>query len=192
MNHTMYGYVRVSENQSEETQVQAIRAYGVENAYVYTDAQDEPDFPAYQLLLEKLQPGDTVVLKSLDRLGYTYEDILTEWQRITKKHEAAIVVLDMPLPDMAGALNGQFLSELIYDVMSYVAQTRHDFKHKKQSEGISAAQSRGVKFGRPTKMKLEEFEKVKEAYERGEISVTEAAARLHINRATFRRWVNRK
>ncbi|MCD8348278.1 MAG: recombinase family protein [Lachnospiraceae bacterium] len=185
--NNIYGYVRESENQSEEKQILAIREYGVEDSCIYKDKPD--DLAAYHLLLSKVCPGDTIVLKSLDRLGYTYENILSEWQRITKEHEAAIVVLDMELPDMAGALNGQFLSELVYDVMSYVAQTRQDFKRQKQSEGISAAHQRGVKFGRPTKMNLAEFEKVRDAYERGAISVTEAAARLNINRATFRKWI---
>ncbi len=190
MNNTIYGYIRESENQSAETQTTAIQNYGVEDSCVFKDGANDAEFPAYHLLLDQLRPGDTVVLKSLDRLGYTYDEILAEWERITKEHEASIVVLDMPLPDTAGALNGQFLSELVYDVMSYVAQTRKDFKRQKQSEGIRAARARGVKFGSPSKKNLGEFRKVKGDYEQGKLTVTSAAARLNISRATFRRWVS--
>ncbi|MCC8138455.1 MAG: recombinase family protein [Clostridiales bacterium] len=190
MNNTIYGYVRESENQSAETQTTAIQEYGVEDSCVFKDGLNDAEIPAYHLLLEKLRPGDTVVLKSLDRLGYTYDEMLTEWQRITKEHEASIVVLDMPLPETAGALNEQFLSELVYDVMSYVAQTRKDFKRQKQSEGIRAARARGVKFGSPSKKNPGEFRKVREEYEQGKLTVTSAAAQLNISRATFRKWVS--
>ncbi|MCD7956324.1 MAG: recombinase family protein [Lachnospiraceae bacterium] len=190
MNNTIYGYVRESDNQSVEKQILAIREYGVDESCVYKDKQEDAGFPAYHLLLERIRPGDTVVLKSLDRLGDSYDDILVKWEKITKDHDTAIVVLDMRLPDTAKALNGQFVSELVLDVLKYAERNQRILRRRRQSEGIRAAQERGVKFGSPSKQDPEEFQKVKADYERGALTVTGAAARLNISRATFRRWVS--
>ncbi|MCC8107287.1 MAG: recombinase family protein [Clostridiales bacterium] len=186
----VYGYVKDSDNQSVDTQIQAMRDYGVENSCIYKDERN--DFSAWQLLLGKVRPGDTVVLKSLDQLGDSYEAIIGEWEKLTKEHDAAAVVLDMPLPDTAKALNGQFVSELVLDVLNYVEQNRKVLRRRKQKAAIRAAQEKGVKFGSPSKLIPEEFEKVKTEYERGDLTVTAAAKQLDISRATFRRWVKKE
>ncbi len=190
MNNTIYGYVRESDDQNRENQALAIQEYGVEESCVYRDKQSDAGFPAYHLLLERLRPGDTIVLKSLDRLGDSYEDILVKWETITKDHDAAIVVLDMPLPDTAKMLNGRFVSELVLDVLKYAVRNQKVLRRQRQREGIRAAQERGVKFGSPSKLDPEEFQKVKADYERGALTVTSAAARLNISRATFRKWMS--
>ncbi|MCD7716544.1 MAG: recombinase family protein [Lachnospiraceae bacterium] len=183
----LYGYIRESEKQSAENQIPAIREYGVEDSRIYKDRRN--DFSAYQRLLDTIRSGDTVVLKSLDRLGDSYDDIIVRWEKITKEHDSAIVVLDMPLPDTAKALSGQFVSELVLDVLKYAERNQKALRRQRQSEGIRAAQERGVKFGSPSKQIPEEFQRVKADYERGELTVTGAAARLNISRATFRRWM---
>ncbi|MCD8348971.1 MAG: recombinase family protein [Lachnospiraceae bacterium] len=186
MNH-IYGYVRESENLSEDNQLLAIQEYGIDESCIYKDRRNESQ--AYHVLLDKIQSGDSVILASIDCLGNSYEDVIDRWENITKEHETAIVLLDMQLPDTAKALNGQFVSELVLDVLNYVEKSRREFRRQRQREGISAAQSRGVKFGRRTKMDVREFQKVKDAYERGELTVTAAADKLEISRGTFRRWI---
>lgn len=185
----IYGYMRISEDQSEENQTLALREYGVEDSCIYKDRLEDLSYPAYNDLLDTIRPGDTVVLKSLDQLGDSYENIIREWEMVIKEHDAAIVVLDMQLPDMAKALNRQFVSEFVLDVMSYFEQNGKVLRRQKQREKIRAAHERGVKFGSPSKMVPEEFKKIKTEYERGGLTVTDAAARLHISRATFRKWM---
>ncbi len=189
MNNTIYGYVRESDKQSGEMQTHAIQEYGVEDSCVFRDKQNDAGFPAYHLLLERIRPGDTVVLKSLDRLGDSYDDILMKWEKITKEHDTAIVVLDMQLPDTAKALNGQFVSELVLDVLKYAERNQRVLRRRRQSEGIREAHERGVRFGSPSKQVPEEFQKIKAEYEQGKLTVTDAAAQLNICRATFRRWL---
>ncbi|MCC8050890.1 MAG: recombinase family protein [Clostridiales bacterium] len=184
-----YGYMRISEDQSEEKQIFALREYGVEDSCIYKDRLEDLNYPAYYDLLDVIRPGDTVVLRSLDQLGDNYENIISKWEKVTKEHDAAIVVLDMELPDMAKALSGQFVSEFVLDVMNYVEQNRKVLRRQKQREGIRAAHERGVKFGSPPKMVPEEFKIIKREYEQGRLTVTDAAARLHISRATFRKWM---
>lgn len=184
-----YGYMRISEDQSEEKQIFALREYGVEDSCIYKDRLEDLNYPAYHDLLDAIQSGDTVVLGSLDQLGDSYENIICEWEKVTKEHGAAIIVLDMQLPDMAKALSGPFVSEFVFDVMSYVEENRKVLRRQKQREGIRAAHERGVKFGSPSKMVPEEFQTVRAEYEQGRLTVTDAAARLHISRATFRKWM---
>lgn len=185
----IYGYMRISEDQSEENQILALREYGVEDSCIYKDRLDDLSYPAFSDLLDTIRPGDTVVLGSVEQLGDSYENIISKWEKITIEHDAVIVLLDMQLPDMAKALSGQFISEFVLDVMKYVEQNRKVLRRQKQREGIRAAHERGVKFGSPSKMVPEEFRNVKEEYERGGLTVTDAAARLHISRATFRKWL---
>ncbi|MCD7867639.1 MAG: recombinase family protein [Clostridiales bacterium] len=192
MRNTIYGYVKISEIESDvDGQLAAIRDYGVEDSCIYIDriSLENPAFPAYQTLLERIRPGDTIVLKSFDLPGDTWEDIISQWRRITTEHGTAIVVQDMTLPDTAKALNPQFVSELVLDILGYMAQNRRELRRQKQSEGITAAHRRGVKFGRPTKKDSAEFEKVKNSYKNGEISSEEAARRLNISRGTFYKWL---
>ena len=189
-----YGYVRVStREQNEDRQLVAMRDFGIEDCNIYTDKQSGKDFerPAYQRLLKKLKPGDTLVIKSIDRLGRNYCEILEQWRFITKDRDASIVVLDMPLLDTRKNrdLTGTLIADIVLQLLSYVAQTEREFIRQRQAEGIAAAQARGVKFGRPPMERPELFPELREAWEREEISAREAGRRLGISYKTFLSWV---
>lgn len=193
--NTTYGYVRVStKDQNEDRQMIAMHEFGVEEAYIFMDKLSGKDFnrPAYQRLIQTIEPGDTLVLKSIDRLGRNYEEIIEQWHAITKEHQAAIVVLDMPLLDTRQKdkdLTGIFISDLVLQILSYVAQTEREFNHQRQKEGIAAAKAKGVRFGRPPKERTELFYQLKELYGVHEISARAAADMLGIHHKTFLRWV---
>ena len=149
-----YGYARVStREQNEERQLIALREFGLNNGQIILDKQSGKDFDrrGYRRLLRKLKDGDTLVIKSIDRLGRNYEEILEQWRVITKEKGAAIVVLDMPLLDTRRSrdLTGTLIADIVLQLLSYVAQTEREFIHQRQAEGIAAAKARGVKFGRP-------------------------------------------
>ena len=144
------GYIRVStREQNEARQVIAIREFGVDK--IYLDKQSGKDFarPAYCRLLADLQPGDVLVVKSIDRLGRNYEEILSQWRIITKEKRAAIVVLDMPLLDTRNSrdLTGTLIADIVLQLLSYVAETERRFIRQRQAEGIAAAKARRQKFG---------------------------------------------
>ena len=191
----MYGYVRVStREQNEERQLVAMRNFGVEDCGIFLDKQSGKDFQrqAYMRLLRKLKPGDTLVIKSIDRLGRDYVEIIEQWRFITKKKKSAIVVLDIPLLDTRKKerdLTGTLITDLVLQILSYVAQQERDFIHQRQAEGIDAAMLRGVKFGRPPVERPESFPEVRSLWERGEISAREAGRRLGVNYKTFQTWV---
>ena len=195
MPRTVYGYVRVStKEQCEERQVIALKNFPVAEKNLYMDKLSGKDFnrPRYQKLLKKLKCGDLLVIKSIDRLGRNYEEILEQWRIITKEKRADIIVLDMPLLDtrqIGGDLTGVFVADLVLQILSYVAQTERENIRQRQKEGIAAAKLRGVRFGRPRKRVPEDFEQVRAAWERKEISGRKAAQRLHIAPDTFHRWV---
>ena len=189
-----YGYVRVStREQNEDRQLVAMRDFGIEDCNICTDKQSGKDFerPAYRRLLKKLKPGDTLVIKSIDRLGRNYCEILDQWRYITKDRDASIVVLDMPLLDTRKNrdLTGTLIADIVLQLLSYVAQTEREFIRQRQAEGIAAAQARGVKFGRPPMERPELFYELREAWERQEISAREAGRRLGISYKTFLSWV---
>lgn len=147
----IYGYVRVStREQNEERQLIAMREFGVDR--IFTDKQSGKDFlrPEYQKLLRKLKKDDVLVVKSIDRLGRNYDDILVQWREITKEKQAAIVVLDMPLLDTRQNrdLTGTLIADIVLQLLSYVAQTERELIRQRQREGIDAAKERGVRFGR--------------------------------------------
>ena len=151
-----YGYARVStKEQNELRQLIALREFGLTDRAIFVDKQSGKDFDrrSYQRLLRKLKDGDTLVIKSIDRLGRNYEEILEQWRIITKEKSAAIVVLDMPLLDTRRNrdLTGTLIADIVLQLLSYVAQTEREFIHQRQAEGIAAAKARGVKFGRPRK-----------------------------------------
>lgn len=151
-----YGYARVStKEQNELRQLIALRKFGLTDRAIFVDKQSGKDFDrrSYQRLLRKLKDGDTLVIKSIDRLGRNYEEILEQWRIITKEKSAAIVVLDMPLLDTRRNrdLTGTLIADIVLQLLSYVAQTEREFIHQRQAEGIAAAKARGVKFGRPRK-----------------------------------------
>lgn len=149
----MYGYIRVStREQNEARQVIALREFGMPEDCVFMDKQSGKDFqrPAYQTLLAALSPGDVLVVKSIDRLGRNYDEILEQWRLITKEKGAAIVVLDMPLLDTRNSrdLTGTLIADIVLQLLSYVAETERSFIRQRQAEGIAAAKARGVQFGR--------------------------------------------
>jgi DNA invertase Pin-like site-specific DNA recombinase len=191
-----YGYVRVStREQNEDRQLVAMRNFGVVDSGIFLDKQSGKDFyrQAYRKLLKKLKPGDTLVIKSIDRLGRDYGEILEQWRIITKEKHAAIVVLDIPLLDTRQKerdLTGTFIADLVLQILSYVAQQEREFIRQRQAEGIEAAKARGVKFGRPPMERPEMFCDVRQVWERNEISAREAGRRLGINYKTFQAWAN--
>ena len=191
----IYGYIRVSsKEQSEDRQLTAMLDFGVSYNNIFTDKQSGKDFnrPSYQKLLKKIKPDDVLVIKSIDRLGRNYNEILNQWRIIVKMRLVNIVVLDMPLLDTRhekGDLTGVFISDMVLQILSYVAQTEREFIHKRQSEGIIAAKNRGIKFGRPYKKRPVNFEKIYAEWRSGQITMKEAVKRLKICKNTFKSWV---
>lgn len=198
METTIYGYARVStKEQCEDRQLIDLRSFSVPDENIFIDKLSGKDFnrPKYRSLLEKLSPGDIFVVKSIDRLGRNYEEILEQWRIITKRKKADIVVLDMPLLDTRQTgrdLTGTFVADLVLQILSYVAQTERENIKQRQKEGIAAAKKRGVRFGRPRKEKPAEFEIVKKEWLQRSISSREAANRLGIAQDTFLRWTKGK
>lgn len=193
MEETIYGYARVStREQNEDRQMIAMQQFGVAQTHIFLDKQSGRDFnrPAYRRLLNILQEGDTLVIKSIDRLGRNYEDILDQWRIITKEKKAAIVVLDMPLLDTRQNRNltGTLIADIVLQLLSYVAQTEREFIHQRQAEGIAAARQRGVRFGPPCKERPSNYEACLVAWREGAISAREAARRLQVAHKTFLRW----
>ena len=190
---TTYGYVRVStREQNEDRQLIAMAEFGVAAEHIILDKQSGKDFdrPGYRRLVRKLKAGDTLVIKSIDRLGRDYKEILEQWRLLTKEKQAAIVVLDMPLLDTRQGrdLTGMLIADIVLQLLSYVAQTEREFNRQRQAEGIAAAKARGVRFGRKAKDRGENYESVVAAWRRGEMSDRTAARELGVAHGTFQRW----
>lgn len=198
MDRNIYGYVRVStKEQNEARQVLALREYCVSEKNIYIDKVSGKDFnrPQYRKLMRNIKPGDILVIKSIDRLGRNYEEILVQWKMITKEKAVDIVVLDMPLLDTRKSghdLTGTFIADLVLQILSYVAQTERENIRQRQREGIIAAKLRGVKFGRPEKPVPDKFWKLKDDWENKKISSRAAARELSIAQDTFLRWARDK
>ena len=193
MENTTYGYVRVStKDQNEARQIMAMREFGVNEKSIFLDKQSGKDFnrPQYRKLLRKLKKGDTLVIKSIDRLGRNYDEILEQWRIISKEKEVSIVVLDMPLLDTRQGrdLTGTLIADIVLQLLSYVAQTEREFIHQRQAEGIAAAKAKGVKFGARPKARPFDYPEKLEKWQRGEISAREAARQLGITHKTFLSW----
>lgn len=187
----IYGYVRVStREQNEERQLIAMREFGVDR--IFTDKQSGKDFdrPQYQKLLRKLKKDDVLVIKSIDRLGRNYDDILVQWRITTKEKQAAIVVLDMPLLDTRQNrdLTGTLIADIVLQLLSYVAQTEREFIRQRQKEGIAAAKARGVRFGREAMDIPEAFSPVAAQWAAGKISARAAGRLLNVSHITFMKW----
>ena len=190
-----YAYIRVSsKEQNEERQRAAMLEYGVPAKNIILDKQSGKDFErqGYKRLMKKLKRGDILIIKSIDRLGRNYHEILEQWRILTKEKEAAIVVLDMPLLDTRQNrdLTGVLIADIVLQLRSYVAETERKFIRQRQAEGIAAARARGANLGRRPKDRPPEFAAVKAAWENGEISARSAARRLKINHMTFKRWAS--
>lgn len=189
-----YGYIRVStREQNEDRQVIAMQEFGIEKSCMVIDKQSGKDFnrPGYKRLMKKLKPEDTLVIKSIDRLGRNYDEILEQWRIITKEKGVAVVVLDMPLLDTRQGhdLTGTLIADIVLQILSYVAQTEREYIKQRQKEGIAAAKARGVRFGRKTMERPENYEEIKSAWMHGELSMRGAARLLGISHTTFRKWV---
>lgn len=188
-----YGYVRVStKEQNEDRQIIAMREFGVKDNNVILDKQSGKDFdrPGYRQLTQKLKAGDTLVIKSIDRLGRSYDEILEQWRLLTKEKQVAIVVLDMPLLDTRQGrdLTGVLIADIVLQLLSYVAQTEREFNRQRQAEGIAAAKAKGVHFGRKCMDRGGNYDSVLAAWRRGEISGRAAARELGVAHGTFQRW----
>lgn len=191
----VFGYARVSSrDQNLARQVDALTAFGIDERSLFCDKASGKDFlrPSYQKLVHRMRPGDVLVVKSIDRLGRSYEDIIEEWRRLTKERGVSIVVLDMPLLDTrkgCGDLTGELIADIVLQLLSYVAQIERENIHQRQAEGIAAARERGVRFGRPRIERPAVYERVWAGFEAGELSGGDAARACGVSRATFARWV---
>ena len=193
MEENIYGYIRVSSReQNTDRQLIAMRDFGVPDRNIFTDKQSGKDFdrPAYRRMVRRLKPDDVLVIKSIDRRGRNYNEILEQWRVLTKEKRAAVVVLDMPLLDTRKGrdLTGTLIADIVLQLLSYVAQTEREFIRQRQAEGIAAARARGVKFGRPPKEHPEAYEAVLGEWEQGAITARKAAERLGVTHKTFLRW----
>ena len=177
-----------------DRQLLALEKYGIPDELIFKDKVSGKSFerPAYLLLLEKPKPGDAIVIKSIDRLGRNYDEILEQWRILTKEKKVDIVVLDMPLLDTRQGrdLTGTLIADIVLQLLSYVAQTEREYIRQRQAEGIAAARARGVHLGRKPKHKPDNFAVVFSAWESGEISARTASKRLNVDRKTFSKWIS--
>jgi len=194
MSSKVYGYVRVSsQDQNEDRQMIAMEQAGVPRENIYVDKQSGKDFnrPNYKRLVKKLHEGDLLYILSIDRLGRNYEEIQNQWRIITKEKKVDIVVIDMPLLDTRRDKNllGTFISDMVLQLLSFVAQNERENTKIRQAQGIAAAKARGVKFGRPIKDVSDEFADEVELWAKKEIPLEEILQKYDICKATFYRRV---
>ncbi len=187
-----YGYVRVSTNeQNEGRQMLAMNTVQVPKRNIYMDKQSGKDFerPMYQRMLKKMKTDDVLYIKSIDRLGRNYEEVLEQWRLLTKEKKIDIVVLDMPLlyTRRGKDLMGTFLSDIVLQVLSFVAENERKNIKERQKEGIEAARKRGVRFGRPRKPVPENFNQAYGRWVSGEITGREAAVQCNMPISSFYR-----
>ena len=187
-----YAYIRVSGvDQNEDRQLIAMNELNIPRARIFTDKQSGKDFdrPAYKKLIKKLKSGDLLCIQSIDRLGRNYEEIQNQWRILTKEKSVDVAVIDMPLLDtrLHKDLMGTFISDLVLQILSFVAQSERESIKKRQAEGIAAARAKGVRFGRPIVRAPENFAESVRAWERGRISVTEVLIRTGLKESTFYR-----
>ena len=190
-NKKIYGYIRVStREQNEDRQWIALREVGVPKQNILLDKQSGKDFhrPQYRRLVRKLKKDDLLYIKSIDRLGRNYGEILEQWRLLTKEKGVDIVVLDMPLLDTRRGkdLMGTFLSDIVLQVLSFVAENERVNIRQRQAEGIAAAKARGVRFGRPPKPLPENFHSAYQRWRAGKITGTAAAKECGMPLSTFR------
>ena len=198
VSNLIYAYIRVSTKQQRiDRQYEEIKALGIEDKYIYVDKESGKDFirTNYQRLIKKLKKDDLLIVKSIDRLGRNYHMILDEWSRITKTIGADIKVLDMPLLDTrieGKNLVGKFISDIVLQVLSFVAENERNNIRERQAEGIRIAKEKGVKFGRPKLILPPNTDEVIDKYINHEITNTEASNILNVSRGTFFRLVKER
>ena len=188
----VFGYVRVSsQEQNEDRQLISMEQAGVPKNNIYIDKQSGKDFnrPNYKRLMKKLRSGDTLFIKSIDRLGRNYEEILNQWRIITKEKSVDVVVIDMPLLDTRHEKNllGTFISDIVLQLLSYVSETERTNIKQRQAEGIAAAKKRGVKFGRPIKEMPPNFGELITQWEKKELTMQEIMKTYDMSESTFYR-----
>ena len=186
----IYGYARVStREQNEARQMNAMKEMGGPDENIYIDKQSGKDFerPQYKRLLRKLNKNSVLYVKSIDRLGRSYTDLIKQWRIITEDKGADIVIIDMPLLDTRREKNllGTLISDIVLTVFSYVAENERMNIRQRQAEGIAAAKERGVKFGRPPKPFPENFYEIYNQWRTKQLTLDEAAAACHLPRSTF-------
>ena len=187
---SVYGYIRVSsKDQKEDRQQIALKEVDVERQNIYVDKQSGKDFnrPQYKKMLRKLKKDDLLYIKSIDRLGRNYEEILQQWRILTKEKGGDIVVLDMPLLDTRRGkdLMGTFLSDIVLQVLSFVAENERTNIKQRQAEGIAAAKAQGIKFGRPPLPLPDNFYEVHKAWRSKKITLKQAAEACNMPVGTF-------
>ncbi len=188
--NNIYGYIRVSSrDQNEDRQLMALNEVGIEQKRIYLDKKSGKDFdrPQYKKLMRKLKKDDLLYIKSIDRLGRNYEEILQQWRLLTKEKGIDIVVLDMPLLDTRRGkdLMGTFLSDIVLQVLSFVAENERTNIKQRQAEGIAAAKAKGVKFGRPPRPLPDNFYEVHKAWRNKKLTLKEAAKACNMPTGTF-------
>ena len=187
----IYGYIRVSSrDQNEDRQLIALEQAGVPKKNIYLDKQSGKDFdrPQYKKLLQKVKKGDLLYIKSIDRLGRNYAEIQEQWRVLTKEKNVDIIVLDMPMLDTRRGkdLLGTFLSDIVLQVLSFVAVNERTNIRQRQAEGIAAAKVKGIRFGRPPKPLPDNFPALYQQWKEGEITGAAAARACGMPLATFR------
>jgi len=191
----IYAYIRVStKHQNIDRQYEEIKTLDIDDKYIYIDKESGKDFDRtkYQKLIKKLKKDDLLIIKSIDRLGRNYQMIIDEWTRITKNIEANIKVLDMPLLDTrieGKNLVGKFISDIVLQVLSFVAENERANIKQRQMEGIRIAKEKGVKFGRPKVVTPPNTNDILDRYINHETTNTEAASLMGVSRGTFFRLV---
>ena len=188
----VYGYIRVStREQNEDRQLIAMREMGIPLPHIYMDKQSGKDFERsnYKKLLRKLKKDDLIYIKSIDRLGRNYEEIQNQWRLLTKEKGVDICVIDMPLLDTRRGkdLLGTFLSDIVLQVLSFVAENERTNIRQRQAEGIAAAKAKGIVFGRPAKAAPDDFAEIVDAWESGRQTFQEALERCGMSESTFYR-----
>lgn len=190
-----YGYVRVSSReQNIDRQMTAMKEQGIAEEKIFVDRATGKNFnrKGYKRMMRKVKPGDEIFIKSIDRLGRNYDEIITQWKIITKDKAVHIVVIDFPLLDTrkhVNGLTGTFIADLVLQVLSYVAQIERENTHKRQLEGIREARKRGVRFGRRPIAKPDNFDEVAALWQNGQVNLREGAKLLNVSHATFSKWL---
>lgn len=193
---TEFAYIRVSaKDQNENRQIDALEAAGIKNAKLFIDKSSGKDFDRqqYKKMLKRMRLGDVLYVKSIDRLGRNYEEIIEQWRILTKDKGIDIVILDMPLLDTRKDKNlmGTFIADLVLQILSFVAETERANIKQRQAEGIAAAKARGVKFGRPKKEMPDNFGELATMWFNGQITGSEAARKCGVALSTFRNRAER-
>ncbi|MCI8649483.1 MAG: recombinase family protein [Anaerotruncus sp.] len=189
-----FGYARVSsKSQFEDRQLLSMEEYAILPQNLFVDHQSGKDFnrPAYRRMLRKLHKGDLLVVTSIDRLGRNYQEMIEQWRILTRQKEVDIVVLDMPLLDTRASrdLVGTLISDLVLQLLSFVAENERISIRQRQADGIAAARQRGVRFGRPNRMsEFSDAEQIIELLCKQKISMSQACSLLDVSERTIYRW----